>query len=331
MLETDQDYPSRLEDPFIGFNEIKAEWVGLKSWTYRTKIARPEVPEGSRVILVFDGLDTFAHVKLDGSTILENDNMFLPQRTDVTNTIKSSPGHTLEIEFDSAFLKAREIKDQHPEHKFICFNGDPARLAVRKAQYHWGWDWGPVLMCAGIWRPVRLEIYSLRIADLRIDINISDDQKAATIHTTAYIEGLEADNASVQARFDVSFGGKIIATDVAIVEPTGQASRLLHVADPKLWMPNGYGKQPLYTVRVTVAVDGTGLHSETRRLGLRKVELIQERDSHGKSFYFRVNNVDIFCGGSCWIPADSFLTNITPEKYRAWIELMVPANQKMIR
>ncbi|KIX02988.1 uncharacterized protein Z518_06538 [Rhinocladiella mackenziei CBS 650.93] len=322
----------KLENPFIGFNEIKAEWVGLKSWTYRAKLARPSRagPE-ARIVLAFDGLDTFAHVKLDGETILQSDNMFLPHRVDVTEAIRSQDHHHLEIEFESAFLKAREIKDQHPDHKFICFNGDPARLAVRKAQYHWGWDWGPLLMCAGIWKPVRLEIYSVRVADLRTDISVSDDHSLATIQASAEIEGLDRQHASVRARFFITQGETLICASDAIVMPDGNVSAPLQVANPELWMPNGYGKQSLYTVSVSIIGEGIVLHTESRRVGLRQIQLVQEPDRHGKSFYFRVNDVDIFCGGSCWIPTDSFLTNVTPEKYRAWIELMVPANQKMIR
>ncbi|KIW65469.1 hypothetical protein PV04_07727 [Phialophora macrospora] len=321
----------KLEDPFIGFNEIKAEWVGLKSWTYRTKLARPSIPEGSKVVLAFDGLDTFAHVKLNNKTILRSDNMFLPHRVDITEAIQSKSSHDLEIEFDSAFLKAREIKDQHPEHKFICFNGDPARLAVRKAQYHWGWDWGPVLMCAGIWRPVRLEIYHVRVADLRSDIDISDDHKLATIRASVEVEGLDDQDFLVRTKFTVSLDDKEIASSQAEVTPDGKATAKLKVPDPELWWPNGYGKQPLYTVSVAISAGQTVLHTESRRVGLRRVQLVQEPDRHGKSFYFRINDVDVFCGGSCWIPTDSFLTNVTTEKYRAWIELMVPANQKMIR
>ncbi|ETI26027.1 hypothetical protein G647_02804 [Cladophialophora carrionii CBS 160.54] len=321
----------KLEDPFIGFNEIKAEWVGLKSWTYRTKLPPPSVPEGSRVVLAFDGLDTFAHVKLNNKTILLSDNMFVPHRVDITEAIQTETSHELEIEFDSAFLKAREIKDQHPEHKFICFNGDPARLAVRKAQYHWGWDWGPVLMCAGIWRPVRLEVYTVRVADLRTNIDISDDHKLATVEASTEIEGLEDRNLHVQAKFTVSLGDREISSSKVEVTADGKAAAKLKVPDPELWWPNGYGKQPLYTVSVAIAADETVLHTESRRVGLRRVHLVQEPDRHGKSFYFRINDVDVFCGGSCWVPTDSFLTNVTPEKYRAWIELMVPANQKMIR
>ena len=284
------------------------------------------------MVLAFDGLDTFAHVKLDGKTILQSDNMFLPHRIDVTEAVQSKADHDLEIEFDSAFLKAREIKDQHPDHKFICFNGDSARLAVRKAQYHWGWDWGPVLMCAGIWRPIRLEIYAIKVADLRTDITISDDHKLATIGACAEIEGVENQNTQVKATFTISLGDKELMSRQVEVTPDGQAIAELQVPDPELWWPNGYGKQPLYIFSAEVStVEGTVLHTDSRRVGLRKVQLVQEPDGLGKSFYFRINDVDIFCGGSCWIPTDSFLTNVTPEKYRAWVELMVPANQKMIR
>lgn len=328
--ETDRS-TFRLKDPFIGFNEIAAEWVGLRSWTYRTKLARTPAPTGSKVVLAFDGLDTFAHVRLDGNTILKSDNMFLPHRIDITEAIQSKADHDLEVEFDSAFLRAREIKDRHPDHKYIAFNGDPARLTVRKAQYHWGWDWGPLLMCAGIWKPVRLEIYAVRISDVRTDIDVSADHKLATIEATAAIEGIESQSRRVQATFTVALGDKVLSSSTAHVSPEGKVSAQLRVADPELWMPNGYGRQPLYTVGVTVDIDGAELHTETRRVGLRKIELVQKPDSHGNSFYFRVNDVDIFCGGSCWIPTDSFLTNVSPEKYRAWIELMVPANQKMIR
>ena len=101
--------------------------------------------------------------------------MFLPHRVDITTAVESAKAteFELEIEFESARLKARDIEKQHPKHKWICFNGDTARLAVRKAQCHWGWDWGPVLMCAGIWQPIRLEIYTAMIVDLMTDIKFS--------------------------------------------------------------------------------------------------------------------------------------------------------------
>jgi beta-mannosidase len=287
------------------------------------------LPPGSTAVLAFDGLDTFATVKLGGSTILKSDNMFLPHRIEVTDLIRNAEKHSLEIEFEPALLKARELKKQHPEHKWICFNGDSARLAVRKAQYHWGWDWGPFLMCAGIWRPVRLEVYSARISDMRTDIQLSKDHTFATIRFTTVIEGFEQHN--LTTRVSIRFGGKVVSTAEAVVSENGQAPVTLKIDDPELWMPSGYGIQALYQVDVLLLSQEQVLHSDSRKIGVRSVELVQEPDSHGKSFFFRINGVDIFCGGSCWIPTDSFLTNVTPEKYRAWIKLMVPANQKMVR
>jgi hypothetical protein len=89
------------------------------------------------VVLVFEGLDTFATVRLNDQVILESDNMFVPYRIDVTERLKPDSPNELEIVFGSARLRAIEIKDSHPEHKWVGFNGDMARLAVRKAQYHW--------------------------------------------------------------------------------------------------------------------------------------------------------------------------------------------------
>lgn len=320
----------KLEDPFIGFNETKAEWVGTKSWTYRTNFETPKVPPGNTVVLAFDGLDTFAHVRLNGKTILRSDNMFVPCRVDVTHCLVSSQQQQLEIDFDSALLKAREIRAQHPEHKFAGFNGDPARMAVRKAQYHWSWDWGPFLMCAGVWRPVRVEVYNARIADVRVEQGFSGDFKNASTQVAIELEGAVHEGLDVQ--IGLSLGGQHVAKSGAVARDDGTLTARFLVDDVQLWMPNGYGKQTLYDLTVKLLSEsGAEIHTVHRRIGFRKVELIQQPDKHGKSFFFRINGVDIFCGGSCWIPSDSFLTNVTPERLRSWIELMVPANQKMIR
>jgi beta-mannosidase len=187
------------------------------------------------------------------------------------------------------------------------------------------------LMCAGIWRPVRLEIYSVRVADLRCEVDIRDDYKLASLQVKATVETVLEHHVDIQAKFTIRLGLLEIASTTSEVKPTGEASAQLQVPEPQLWWPAGYGAQHLYTVEISISVNGMAVHKETKFVGLRTVKLVQEADKHGKSFYFRINGVDIFCGGSCWIPTDSFLTNVTKEKYRAWIELMVPANQKMIR
>ncbi|KAK9320230.1 glycoside hydrolase superfamily [Lipomyces orientalis] len=331
MVHQDLIHNQKLCDPFIGFNEIKQEWIASKSWIYRLDFSVPAVARhpNSRIVLAFDGLDTLAQVRLDGKTVLKSDNMFRSYRIDVTDTVKKNEHEMfrLEVELESALLRAREIKLEHPEHKWITFNGEPARMAVRKAQYHWGWDWGPRLMTVGIWKPVRLEIYSAKIADVRVDVDIAPDYESASVRASVQIESKTSD---LTVEFFVRRNGKTLASSVDNVKD-GTSAATLHIMRPALWMPAGYGSQNLYEMSTVLSHKGQQLCTDTKTFGLRKVELVQEPDAIGKSFYFRVNGVDVFCGGSCWIPADSILTNISPERYRAWIELLVTGNQKMVR
>lgn len=327
----------RLENPYIGFNELKARWVNEKSWVYRHEFQRPKIPTGAKVALGFDGLDTFASVTLDGKTILESDNMFLGHRVDITEALlKSTEGkkYVLEIEFDCAQSRAREIREKYPDHKWVGFNGDIARLAVRKAQYHWGWDWGPIIMTAGIWRDVRLEVYAARVADLwPKTTNIDFDGKRASVTAIAKIDASSSTSKDLKASFRVSLRGHEIARqDDISVNTTDQTAKVkFEITDPELWWPHGYGSQTLYEVTVSLSHDGTELHNTTKKFGIRSAETVQQPDKHGKSFFFRINGVDVFCGGSCWIPADSLLPSIDAERYRKWIELMVAGGQVMIR
>ena len=318
---------SRIPDPFLGFNELKAEWVADKTWTYKVELPQiTDATEGIVHVLAFDGLDTFATVKLNGEIILKCDNMFIPHRLDVTKKLTTGHKNILEIDFVSARLEAIKIKDEHPEHKWVGFNGDMARLAVRKAQYHWGWDWGPILNTCGPWREVRLESYQARLEDLRVDYKLDDSLKSVQGTVSARVEGPSAQNVT----FAVFDGDTLVFKESANISD-GVAKVEFHVNNPKLWYPHGYGKQPLYKITATVLADGAEVHEASRRTGFRKGELIQEPDAVGKTFYFRINGVDVFCGGSDWIPADSFTPRVTEEKYRRWLEMMVDGYQLMIR
>lgn len=255
--------------------------------------------------------------------------MFLSYRVDISHTLSSSKTQDLEIEFDSALLKAREIRAKHPEHKFAGFNGDPARMGVRKAQCHWGWDWGPFLMCAGIWRPVRLEVYTAKIAEVRMEQKMGQCYRTASIQASVEVD--VSCHEALDIEVTISSAGQKIQSAANVTKQGNTFFADLSIDQIEPWMPSGYGTQKLYDIDFKLFADGREVHTVRKRTGFRKVELVQKPDNHGKSFFFRINGIDIFCGGSCWIPADSFLTNITPARLRSWIELMVPANQKMIR
>jgi beta-mannosidase len=155
---------------------------------------------------------------------------------------------------------------------------------------------------------------------------LEDSLKSANGTIAAKIEG--ASGAAVV--FKVEDEDKTVFKESAQVSD-GVATAEFRIKDPKLWYPHGYGDQPLYRITATLSADGIDLHEATRRTGFRKGELVQEPDEVGKTFYFRINGVDVFCGGSDWIPADSFTPRVSEDRYRKWLEMMVDGYQVMIR
>jgi beta-mannosidase len=191
---------------------------------------------------------------------------------------------------------------------------------------YYSWDWGPILNTCGPWRDVRLETYQTRIEDLRVDYKLDDSLKTVRGTISVRVEG----SAAQHVTFAVYDEDQLVFKESANINDD-MAKVEFHVNNPKLWYPHGYGGQPLYKVAATVSIGETNVHEVVRRTGFRRSELIQEPDALGKTFFFRVNGIDVFCGGSDWIPADSFTPRVTEEKYRRWLEMMVDGYQIMIR
>jgi beta-mannosidase len=144
---------------------------------------------------------------------------------------------------------------------------------------------------------------------------------------TATVEG--ASTGAVT--FTIQRATNKIFTRTTNVPADGLARATFVLDNVQLWYPHGYGGQPMYDFIATVSPDDKSIDTTYRRIGFRKADLIQEVDAVGKTFFFRINGIDVFCGGSDWIPADSFTPRITAERYRKWLEMMVDGYQIMIR
>ncbi|OYP14766.1 beta-mannosidase [Streptomyces sp. FBKL.4005] len=305
-----------IPDPFLGRNETDVAWVGRRAWTYVRDLGHDSAHE--RTDLVFDGLDTAAYITLGGRPVGRTRNMHRRYRFDVT-------GRTgrLEIRFASAYDEAAAVRAVTGERPNVY--PEPSQY-IRKMACNFGWDWGPTLVTAGIWRPVRLEHWSTaRIAHVRPLVTVAEGtgrvEVRLAIERTAQGRGrtLRAEARVAGARAEAELNG-----DEAVLR--------LEVPDARLWWPRGYGEQPLYDLRLTLSdEEGGPLDTWHRRIGFRTVELDRSADEHGTGFTLVVNGVRIFARGVNWIPDDAFPSRVTPERYRTRLTRAAEANVDLVR
>jgi beta-mannosidase len=321
-----------LPDPFYGLQETEVQWVGEQDWLYRSSFALPAdfLSAATYVDLCFDGLDTFASVWLNGAQILISDNMFVPYRVEVSELLRVEQNE-LTILFTSSWQQGK-IREAQAGQPRPLWNGDSSRLYVRKAQYEYGWDWGPTLITCGIWRGVRLEAYSARIAEIHCPVELADDLKCASLPVQVLLEG-EANFSALSLHLALFAPDDELISEEIFQATPAPFSFTFGLEHPQLWWPHGYGAQALYRLEVSLRQGETVLDAQVQRLGVRHVELVQRplQDEPGSSFFFEVNKIPIFCGGANWIPADSFASRVTLERYRQWLQLAVEGNMQMLR
>ncbi|NQS88627.1 glycoside hydrolase family 2 protein [Patescibacteria group bacterium] len=306
----------RIADPFYSLKEKDTQWVEKKEWWYKNEFLLDEShwKKKRKVEFIFEGLDTFATIYLNGEKIGKTDNMFIPWRFDVTDKIREK--NTLLIKFSSAtsVLKKIQEKEGHLKAPF-----EPARVYGRKAQYCFGWDWGPRLSGVGIWRMVYLCGYDeMHINWVGVEESLLE-RKAKVKMDVEISSGMDEEK---MGKILVYLNGKYVKKkNVRIGLPSSKHILNLEVENPILWYPKGYGRQYLYHLKLELFNGEEELMDVFQdKIGIREVRLIQEKDKEGKSFYFKINGTPVFCKGANWIPADSFLPRVDKDKYTSLIQ-----------
>src|SRR5690242_8718962 len=319
-VQTDLMAAGLASDPFLRDNEAAIQWVGLSDWVYRTSFTVDEATLARRhAELVFDGLDTFADVSLNGHKLLAADNMFRRWRVPAKAWLHAD-ANTLEVTLHSPIARLQPwlLKQPYalPGEFDSAFGDEPEGKQtanyVRKAAYQYGWDWGPRIVTEGIWKDVRLESWSaLRLADFHI-AQPKVDADVAQLQAQLHLAADAAGKAKVTLRWRAPDGGtQSLVRDVALKAGDNEVSLPFEIAHPQRWWPVGYGKPNLYDFHVDVAMHGQTVANADRETGLRSVELLREKDQWGRSFAFVVNGVTIFAKGANFIPMDSFPNRVT--------------------
>ncbi len=300
-----------MEDPFYRDNELKAlalmdeEYSFSKVFDYTT----PDCP----VLLHCDGLDTLCDIYLNGQHIAYTDNMHRSYEFDVTAALREGENE-IKIEFHPV---DEYIKPKNAEKPLNgCTDSMAGFNYIRKAHCMMGWDWGPRLPDAGIWRDIYLmEKNSARITEFH---PVQRHENGKVFITP---------NITTDAAAEVK---------VTLISPDGEKTEIpanteYEVGNPRLWWPHGLGEQPIYTITAEIIENGEAVDSVVKRLGLRTLELIRERDVHGESFYHQVNGVAFFAMGADYIPEDNILSRITEARTRKLMEQCIDANFNAIR
>lgn len=319
----------RIPDPYFRDNEDCLQWIGETVWVYtRTFEAAPELLACERVLLVSEGLDTFATVTINDREIARSDNMFRRYEWDVRAALREGVNE-IKIRFDSTmpYLKKRQ-EEQFLWHTGIDHHRVNGSNWVRKEQCNYGWDWGPILVTAGIWRDLSLRgIRRSRLVETEVRQHHAPDG-VVMLELKGRVETIEP---GMSLRFTVSYEGEEWCTrEVSLSETTATTSVTLD--QPHLWWPNGLGEQALYDVSIELLnAEGESMDFEAKRIGLRTLELVRERDEWGESFHFRCNGCDFFAKGANWIPADTFDAAVTDDILRDLLQSAADAHLNFIR
>ena len=310
-----------IEDPFWRDNETEALRLMENDFVYSRRFeVGADLLGCESVILRCEGLDTLAEIRVNGALAGTAENMHRIWEYDVKSLLREGE-NDISVRFASPTKYIREAYAlSRADGSSDAMVGFPL---LRKAHCMFGWDWGPRLPDAGIWRPISLlGIDTARIRDVLIlqDHSQAPDAVALTVRTN--LEYVGAGETALRVRV-TGPGGETF-------EACGEEA-VIHIPGPKLWWPAGFREQPLYTVTVTLEKAGAELDSSEKRIGLRTMTVTRKKDEWGESFSHCVNGVDIFAMGADYIPEDNLLPRVNPERTRKLLTDARAANMNCVR
>ncbi len=312
----------------------ECRWIEECNWQYTKSFNLASIPECAR--LVFEGLDTYADIYLNGIHVGGTDNMFISHTFDVSGLLRKGD-NTVSVYFRSP---VREVEGL--ENRDGAFTTE--RMHTRRIQCTYGWDWVARFVTCGIWR------------DVYLDLTHGFSVKSVYVYTEQILDS--SAQIVVEAEFDNYKNGNTV--EIEIINPNGQTvyshrrfckeaalKEYVDLADVQLWYPAGYGRQPLYTLRIC---------GKEFTFGVRIVTVLQlpdEKDSpyyrkcleiknsvSGKiydknenfsGFQLLINGIPIMCKGANWVPCEPFPSAEDDKKITELLSLAVEGGANMLR
>lgn len=311
-----------IPDPVVDDNERIVSWIGRTDWEYATTL--PAIPraDAERVELVFFGVDTLAEVFIDEIPRGSSRNMHRTWRVDVPELRRGRADLRLTLQ---APIPAGERERDRLGARPSAFS--PVAPFLRKKACDFGWDWGPALPGAGIWRTVEIQAWSTaRLAAVRPTAALRGDDGVVDLDIdlvrTAQGRGEEL---VVEARVGES------VVELSVDPGVERVRGSLPVPHPARWWPAGLGEQALHDLTVTLRRGDEVLDERTERIGFRDIVVEQRPDAEGVGFRVVVDGEPMFIRGFNWIPDDTSIATVTPADYRRRIAEAQTLGANLIR
>ena len=301
-----------MDDPFYRDNERDALKLMENDFDFFKKFffSKADFP----VLLHCDGLDTLCDIYINGKFVAHTDNMHRTYEFDVTNLLVNGENE-IKITCLSPNKFVREMYEKDPVYG--CNDALKGHPHLRKASCMMGWDWGPMLPDAGIWK----DIYLLTVNSDRIDeVHITQRHENGKVFITPSVKTKKG-SADIVVKVTAPCG----------CEFTMPANKESEIENATLWWPNGFGEQSLYTFNVELVENGQVVDSDSKRIGLRELKLIREKDRWGESFCHEINGVRFFAMGADYIPEDNIFSRYSKERTYNLIKQCHDCNFNAIR
>ena len=338
-----------IEDPFYGLNEQDMEWVYESDWEFRYEFdLKQEFLDHKKIILRLNGIDTFAEIYINDELIGFTENMFVTYDFNVKSKLKKSQ-NIMRVLIKSPTVKAKEEIEKHGIRLNTGLAYIPGIPYLRKAQYSFGWDWGPILPDIGIWQSIELigfdnikidSTYITQTFHYNIDpLDIKTPEEITKIGIMAVDLSIKIDLIS-DYEIENLKNYRIILTlkapDDIIITKEKSIDSLnptfnLNIEYPYLWWTHDLGTPNLYDLIISIK-NGQIIDKSTEKIGIRDLQLIQNPDKWGETFFFLLNGVPVFAKGANWVPIDSFIPRGKRiGLYQSNLKHAKEANMNMIR
>ncbi|MFT5958895.1 MAG: beta-mannosidase [Polaribacter sp.] len=311
-----------IENPFIKNNEEKVQWISNKNWEYKTTFLLSDaILKKENIALNFEGLDTYAKIYINGNYQLDTDNAFQKYSIPLKG-IPLNKSNELRIVFQHSKSFENSAK-QNSKYKLPEGN----RVYTRKAQFQYGWDWGPKLNTSGIWKNISINAWD----GMRFENIFIKQEEISTTKARLSVEIIIESTSNKNASLFTKINREVIATNIALKKGKHTYKVPVEITNPKLWWTHNLGKPYLYTFNFQLIADGKIKDEKSVKKGIRTIKLITKKDSIGASFYFELNGKPVYVKGANYVPQNSFQNKVTSVHYEKLLSDVVNSNMNMLR